>query len=117
MSLVFDVGLDRKNVISPHLILLIMGDTWITYLFGGSVSREDVTMQIGATLSHWIGQKLPFRNPVNTFLLVGIATGFAGLFGTPLAATLSALEVLVAGRLKYHALFPALTASIASNTT
>ena len=117
MSLVFDVGLDRKNVISLRLIPLIMGGTWITYLFGGSVSREDVTMQIGATLSHWIGQKLPFRNPVNTFLLVGMATGFAGLFGTPLAATLSALEVLVAGRLKYRALFPALTASIASSTT
>lgn len=117
MSLVFDVGLDRANVISLHLIPLIMGGTWITYLFDGSVSREDVAMQIGTALSHWIGQKLPFRNPVNTFLLVGMATGFAGLFGTPLAATLSALEVLVAGRLKYRALFPALTASIASSTT
>jgi H+/Cl- antiporter ClcA len=44
MSLVFDVGLDRENVISLRLIPLIMGGTWITYLFGGSVSREDVTM-------------------------------------------------------------------------
>ncbi|MDD5800724.1 MAG: chloride channel protein [Coriobacteriales bacterium] len=117
MSLVFDVGLGRENVIPLRLIPLIMGGTWITHLFGGSAGREGVAVQIGATLSHWIGQKLPFRNPGNTFLLVGMAAGFAGLFGTPLAATLFALEVLVAGRLEYRALFPALTASIAASAT
>lgn len=117
MSLVFDVGLGRENVIPLRLIPLIMGGTWLTHLFGGSAGREGVAVQIGATLSHWIGRKLPFKNPGNTFLIVGMAAGFAGLFGTPLAATLFAIEVLVAGRLEYRALFPALTASLAASWT
>lgn len=39
-----------------------------------------MTVQIGTTVSHWIGWRLPFRNPGNTFLLIGMGAGFAGLF-------------------------------------
>lgn len=117
MSLVFDVGHGREESISLRLVPLIMGGTWATHLFGGSAGREGVAVQIGATVSHWIGRKLPFKHPGNTFLLIGMAAGFAGLFRTPLAATVFALEVLVAGRLEYRALFPALIASLVASTT
>ena len=117
MSLVFDVGHGREDAISPRLVPLIMLSTWGTHLFGGSAGREGVAVQIGATVSHWIGQRLPFRDPGNTFLLIGMAAGFAGLFRTPLAATVFAIEVLVAGRIEYRALFPALTASLAASMT
>lgn len=117
MSLVFDVGHGREEAISLRLVPLIMGGTWITHLFGGSAGREGVAVQIGATVSHWIGRKLPFKHPGNTFLLIGMAAGFAGLFRTPLAATVFALEVLVAGRLKYRALLPALIASLIASAT
>lgn len=117
MSLVFDVGHGREDAISPRLVPLIMLSTWGTHLFGGSAGREGVAVQIGATVSHWIGRRLPFRNPGNTFLLIGMAAGFAGLFRTPLAATVFAIEVLVAGRMEYRALFPALTASLAASMT
>ncbi len=117
MSLVFDVGHGREDAISPRLVPLIMLSTWATHLFGGSAGREGVAVQIGATVSHWIGRRLPFREPGNTFLLIGMAAGFAGLFRTPLAATVFAIEVLVAGRIEYRALFPALTASLAASMT
>lgn len=117
MSLVFDVGHGREESISLRLVPLIMGGTWTTHLFGGSAGREGVAVQIGATVSHWIGRKLPFKHPGNTFLLIGMAAGFAGLFRTPLAATVFALEVLVAGRLEYRALFPALIASLVASAT
>lgn len=117
MSLVFDVGHGREDAISPRLVPLIMLSTWGTHLFGGSAGREGVAVQIGATVSHWIGQRLPFRDPGNTFLLIGMAAGFAGLFRTPLATTVFAIEVLVAGRIEYRALFPALTASLAASMT
>lgn len=117
MSLVFDVGHGREESISLRLVPLIMGGTWATHLFGGSAGREGVAVQIGATVSHWIGRKLPFKHPGNTFLLIGMAAGFAGLFRTPLAATVFALEVLVAGRLEYRALFPALIASLVASAT
>lgn len=117
MSLVFDVGHGREDAISPRLVPLIMLSTWGTHLFGGSAGREGVAVQIGATVSHWIGRRLPFRDPGNTFLLIGMAAGFAGLFRTPLAAAIFAIEVLVAGRMEYRALFPALTASLAASMT
>ena len=117
MSRVVDVGHGREESISLRLVPLIMGGTWITHLFGGSAGREGVAVQIGATVSHWIGRKLPFKHPGNTFLLIGMAAGFAGLFRTPLAATVFALEVLVAGRLEYRALFPALIASLVASAT
>lgn len=117
MSLVFDVGHGREDAISPRLVPLIMLSTWATHLFGGSAGREGVAVQIGATVSHWIGRRLPFREPGNTFLLIGMAAGFAGLFRTPLAATVFAVEVLVAGRMEYRALFPAFTASLAASMT
>ena len=103
MSLVFDVGHGREDAISPRLVPLIMLSTWATHLFGGSAGREGVAVQIGATVSHWIGRRLPFREPGNTFLLIGMAAGFAGLFRTPLAATVFAIEVLVAGRMDSRA--------------
>ena len=46
-----------------------------------------------------------------------MAAGFAGLFGTPVAAVLFALEVLVKGEMKLRALFPAVTAAFAASTT
>lgn len=87
MSLVFDVGHGREDAISPRLVPLVMLSAWGTHLFGGSAEREGVAVQIGATISHWIGRRLPFRDPGNTFLRIGMAAGFAGLFRTPLAAT------------------------------
>ena len=89
--------------------------TWITHLFGGISGREGVAVQIGATFSHWVGRHLPIKNVSQIFLVVGMAAGFAGLFQTPLAAIVFAMEVLIAGELRYESLFPTLTASISAS--
>lgn len=117
MGLVFDVGHGAEPEIPLRLVPLIMGGTWLTHLFGGSAGREGVAVQIGATLSHWVGRKLSIRDAGNAFLVCGMAAGFAGLFRTPLAACVFALEVLVAGRLEYRALACSLTASFAASMT
>ena len=44
-------------------------------------------------------------------MVAGMAAGFAGLFGTPITAIFFALEVLVAGTLKYRAMSCAIPAS------
>ena len=44
-----------------------------------------------------------------------MAAGFAGLFGTPIAAVFFAMEVLTAGALEYQALLPAVTAAFTAN--
>ena len=119
MNLVFEVGHGDEEIIPLRLIPFVISGTWLTHLFGGSAGREGVAVQIGATISHWAGRHLPIKikHAPRIFLVVGMAAGFAGLFETPIAAVLFAMEVLVAGELKYEALFPAITASFAASMT
>ena len=57
MTLIFETRLDKRKDIPLALIPLVMVGTWITHLFGGSAGREGVAVQIGATISHWLGKK------------------------------------------------------------
>lgn len=97
MNLIFEVGHGEENVIPLRLIPFVMCGTWMTHLFGGSAGREGVAVQIGATVSHWAGGHVPVKNASRIFLVAGMAAGFAGLFRTPVAAVLFAMEVLVVG--------------------
>ena len=116
MNLIFQVAHGEEEEIPLRLIPFIISGTWLTHLFGGSAGREGVAVQIGATFSHYVGKKLSFKNASNIFLVTGMAAGFAGLFQTPIAAILFAMEVIVAGALEYQALFPAFTAAITAGT-
>lgn len=115
MNLIFEVGHGEEEVIPLKLIPFIISGTWITHLFGGSAGREGVAVQLGATFSHWIGRKIPLKNSSQIFLVTGMAAGFAGLFETPIAAVLFAMEVLVAGALYYQALLPATVAAFTAS--
>lgn len=115
MTLLFEVGHGDTQDIPLRLIPLVMVSTWLTHLFGGSAGREGVAVQIGGTLAHSIGKRLPIPNAGKQLLLTGMAAGFAGLFRTPIAATFFALEVLTAGVLEYSALLPALVASFSAS--
>lgn len=115
MGLIFQVGHGEEDRIPLRLIPLTVLSTWITHLFGGSAGREGVAVQIGATFSHWVGLKIKVKNNSKIFLVTGMAAGFSGLFGTPVAACFFALEVLTAGTLEYSALFPAIAASFTAS--
>lgn len=111
MSLIFEVEYGEKPTIPVRMIPFAMTSTWISNLFGASVGREGVAVQIGATIGFRIGKL--FRNyKISRLLLIaGIAGGFGGLFRTPVAAVFFALEVLIAGRLTYEALIPSIIAA------
>lgn len=115
MTLLFEAGHGVTEDIPLRLIPLVMVSTWLTHLFGGSAGREGVAVQIGGTLAHSIGKRLPIPNAGRQLLIAGMAAGFAGLFRTPIAATFFALEVLTAGVLEYSALLPALVASFSAS--
>ena len=115
MTLLFEAGHGVTQDIPLRLIPLVMVSTWLTHLFGGSAGREGVAVQIGGTLAHSVGKRLPIPNAGRQLLIAGMAAGFAGLFRTPIAATFFALEVLTAGALEYAALFPALVASFTAS--
>ena len=117
MTLVFEAGQNKRDSIPMALVPLVMIGTWITHLFGGSAGREGVAVQIGATLSHYMGRKLKTPDNSRIMLITGMAAGFGGLFQTPLAATFFAMEVIVAGYMDYQALLPAITAAFVASFT
>lgn len=117
MSLVFDTAHGSEKTIPKRLVPLTILTTWMTHLFGGSAGREGVAVQIGASISHAFSKKINIPNGRRIFIVTGMAAGFAGLFQTPIAAVLFALEVLVAGTLEYGALFSAVIASFTASFT
>lgn len=117
MGLVFDVADEREAAIPKRLVPLAIFSTWLTHLFGGSAGREGVAVQLGGAVSHWFSRFFHFPNKSRIFLLTGMAAGFAGLFQTPMAAILFALEVLIVGSLGLGALVPMTVASFTASLT
>ena len=111
MNTIFEVAYGKDKYLPLRTAPMIMCSSALTHLFGGSAGREGAAVQIGAAVSYWAGQKLHIKHTARIFLVAGMAAGFSGLFGTPVAAVLYAVEVLLAGTLDYRALLPACTAA------
>ena len=90
----------------------------LTHLCGGSAGREGAAIQLGGSISgnigHWM--RLDDRDS-RTITMCGMAAGFAALFGTPLAASVFAMEVISVGVMYYAALFPCVLASVIAHQT
>lgn len=97
---------------------MVLVGTVLTHLFGGSAGREGTAVQMGASLADAVSHRLRLDASLRQRLLAaGVAGGFGSVFGTPLAGTVFALEVVVLGRLEYAALVPALVAALVGDLT
>lgn len=102
-----------KKKIPLLMAPLIFFSTVTTHLFGGSAGREGSAVQMGVALADEVNRWLKLHKRDRRILLIcGISAGFASLFGTPLAATIFALEVFLIGTLVYEAILPSLFAAI-----
>jgi H+/Cl- antiporter ClcA len=72
----------------------ILFSTLVTHLCGGSAGREGTAVQMGGSLAATLLRRcvLP-PETVHLVLLGGIAAGFGGVFGTPLAGAVFAAEI------------------------
>ncbi len=113
MGIVFGAAASRENI-PARMVPIVMSASWITHLFGGSAGREGVAVQIGAAVSDQIGRRIHYKDAKESFIVAGMAAGFAGLFQTPMAALFFALEGLEAGKMKYKALVPAMACAYSS---
>ena len=108
---------DGKQVPLRMAPMVLVG-TVLTHLFGGSAGREGTAVQMGASLADGIAHALGLKGHTRRQILAaGIAGGFGSVFGTPIAGTMFALEVLSLGRIEYDALLPALVAAVIGDLT
>lgn len=107
-----------ENSIPFRMAPMVYIGTIITHLFGGSAGREGTAIQMGGAIADRFTQLFTLtpleRRPI---IIMGISAGFAGVFGTPIAAAIFALEVLVIHPKKYIYLIPGMLASYVAHIT
>lgn len=82
-----------KRYIHWKIIPLVLIGTLSTHLFGGSAGREGTAVQMGGAIGDQIQHMFKWtRLRRKTLLRMGVAGGFAGVFGTPIAAVFFAVE-------------------------
>jgi len=92
---------------------LIFLSTIITHLVGGSAGREGAALQLGGSLAAYIGRKVRLdAKDSRVMVMCGMAAAFSALFGTPLTASIFAMEVVSVGVMYYAALVPCVTAAL-----
>ncbi len=104
----------RENAALPlRTAPLVFLSTIITHLLGGSSGREGAILQIGGSLSSWIGRLMRLDDKDSRIItMCGMAAAFSALFGTPLTAALFAMEVVSVGVLYYAAIVPCVLSSL-----
>lgn len=101
-----------SKAIIPYQIIM----TWLSHLSGASVGREGVAVQLGATIANVVSTYVPEISK-SEFTRIGMAAGFAGLFGTPLAASVFCFEVTRKKNLEWQYIIAALIACYSANLT
>jgi H+/Cl- antiporter ClcA len=95
---------------------LVLLATLVTHLFGGSAGREGTAVQMGGALASGLARWLRLTQAdTATLLQAGVAGGFGAVFGTPLAATIFALEVVGRGVSKFASLPACLFAAVVAD--
>jgi H+/Cl- antiporter ClcA len=92
---------------------LIFLSTVLTHLTGGSAGREGAALQLGGSMSNFIGRLLHLNEKDDRIItMCGMAAGFSALFGTPLAAAVMAMEVVSVGVMYYAAIVPCVLSAL-----
>ncbi len=108
----------KKESVPWYVSIRIFISTLLTHLFGGSAGREGAALQMGGSISSVIAQASGFRHlDKTTVVMTGMSAAFSALFGTPLAATVFALEMVNVGEIYYPALVPCSIAAVVGYMT
>ena len=105
-------GHDVKPAVAPTIFLA----TAITHLFGGSAGREGAALQLGGSTASLLGKAFRLQQEDRKIMIMsGMSAVFAGLFGTPLTATLFCMEFESVGTLFSPALLPCYLAAFTAS--
>ena len=108
---IIEATLDGHPV-SPMVAPSIFLATAITHLFGGSGGREGAALQLGGSAASFLAKRFALKETNRKILVMaGMSAVFAGLFGTPLTATLFCMEFEAVGTFFSPALLPCFLSS------
>lgn len=106
----------RGGVIRKELTFLKMVATSITIGSGGSAGREGPMGFIGASLASALAQTFKLSKEMRKLLTTcGLAAGISGIFNTPLAGAMFALEIIYNGAFSIN-IVPILLSAIVGNS-
>jgi len=115
-NLIMDEIHEPGRGVPARMAPLVILTTVVTHLFGGSAGREGTAVQVGGSMAGLLGRWLRLtKDDTRIMLMCGIAGGFGAVFGTPVAGTVFALEVLAIGRIRYNALIPCFITAVFSD--
>ena len=106
----------KGESVNPLIAPVIFASTALTHLFGGSAGREGAALQLGGSMASMLSKVLKLDENERTVLIMsGMSAVFAGLFGTPLTATLFTMEFASVGTIFSPALLPCYLAAFAAS--
>ncbi len=110
----FVISSVREKEKVPFLMApMIFISTVITHLCGGSAGREGAALQLGGAIGSQVGSIFKLgEKDMHLIIMCGMSGVFSSLFGTPLTATVFAMEVISVGVVYYSSLVPSLTSSL-----
>ena len=97
----------NDDPVNPMIAPVIFLATSVTHLFGGSAGREGAALQLGGSVASRLAKLMKLKeNERTVMIMAGMSAVFAGLFGTPLTATLFCMEFESVGTIFTPALMP-----------
>lgn len=92
---------------------LIFVSTLVTHLLGGSAGREGAALQLGGSIGNQLGRWFRMDDKDKRIVVMcGMSAAFSAVFGTPIAASIFAMEVVSVGVMYYAALVPCVFSSL-----
>lgn len=106
----------KKPIIPFLLTPLVFIATLCTHLGGGSAGREGTAVQMGASIASQLNSWFSLDKTEQKLLTcIGISAGFAGVFGTPIAAGIFAFEFFGFKKIKWFFIIPSMVAAFLAN--
>lgn len=111
------VAVRQNEAVSLKTAPLIFFSTIITHLFGGSAGREGAALQLGSSISSYLGRIIKLNEKDERIItMCGMAAGFSALFGTPITSVIFSMEVISVGIMHYSAIVPGTIAAFVAST-
>ncbi len=117
-NLLLEEHQDPQTKVPFKMAPLVLIGTLLTHLGGGSAGREGTAVQMGGALADQFTSLFKLNDTERkTILIIGISAGFAAVFGTPIAAAIFALEIMLFKNIRVADIAPSFATSYIAHYT